>query len=307
MIVNQNAFPEEGRFYRGNLHCHSTLSDGKGTPVQRVEEYKDAGYDFLALTDHNYYSNFTEFNDDDFLLLLGTELDCPPYGDESLGYHIVGIALPGQNTIPTGKVNAGKTVDEQIAYLNSHGNIAIAAHPYWLQMRSDAYCRLDGVVGLEVFNSLCQFDFGTGFSEHIADEAIYAGQQPLLFATDDYHWEAFRDVPDHFRGYIMVKASALTHEAIVNAILSGSFYATFDGPEILRYEIRDDRVVVDTSPCHQICLRSPRTVGAVRSSYTNELTHAEFLLQGNEICVRVVAIDEYGHTSWTQILPVIPE
>ena len=66
-IQNQNSFNEQGRFYRGNLHCHTTQSDGRATPAQRVMEYKAAGYDFLALTDHNYYSNFTEYTDENFL------------------------------------------------------------------------------------------------------------------------------------------------------------------------------------------------------------------------------------------------
>ena len=49
-IRDQKSFPDEGRFYKGNLHCHSTHSDGKGTPEERIKEYRSAGYDFLAIT-----------------------------------------------------------------------------------------------------------------------------------------------------------------------------------------------------------------------------------------------------------------
>ena len=308
-IRNQKGFAVEGRFYKGNLHCHSTNSDGKGTLQQRIDEYRAAGYDFLAITDHWYYTDMPEKSDEHFLLLPGTELDCPPYEQESLGYHIVGIGKPGENTIPHGKILSKPEyrAADLLALLNDNGNFAFAAHPYWLQMRSDAYCRLDGVVGLEVFNSLCQFDFGTGFSEHIADEAVYAGQLPLLLATDDYHWEAFREVPDHFAGYVMVKAPELTHKAIMVALLAGQFYASYQGPEIRNFEIRDGRVIVETSPCRQICLRSPRIFGMTQCSYTDELTRAEFALQGHEEVVRAVALDRHGHTSWTQLLPVIAE
>ena len=41
------------RWYKGNLHCHTYWSDGAAFPDQAVREYRDAGYDFCAVTDHN--------------------------------------------------------------------------------------------------------------------------------------------------------------------------------------------------------------------------------------------------------------
>jgi predicted metal-dependent phosphoesterase TrpH len=45
-------FSTPGRFWRGNLHAHSSLSDGALNPVDVVEAYKRAGYDFLQVSDH---------------------------------------------------------------------------------------------------------------------------------------------------------------------------------------------------------------------------------------------------------------
>ena len=45
-------FSLPGRFWRGNLHTHSTLSDGALAPDQVVEAYKAVGYDFMMLSDH---------------------------------------------------------------------------------------------------------------------------------------------------------------------------------------------------------------------------------------------------------------
>jgi predicted metal-dependent phosphoesterase TrpH len=39
-------------WYRGNLHAHSDRSDGAASPVQVIDEYRAAGYDFVLLTDH---------------------------------------------------------------------------------------------------------------------------------------------------------------------------------------------------------------------------------------------------------------
>ncbi len=307
-IRNQSGFSAEGRFYKGNLHCHSTQSDGRGTPEERVAEYKEAGYDFLAITDHWFYTNQPELGDNSFLVLPGTELDCPPYGDEALCYHIVGIGRPGDELLPTGPIphTGNARVTDLLELLERHGNFAFIAHPHWSGMTT-ASCATLPAVGMEVYNGLCHYDFGTGFAEQHINEAVYAGGCPLLFATDDYHHAAFRDVPDHFSGYVMVKAPELTHQTITEALLTGQFYASYEGPEITRYEIVDNTVVVETSPCRQICLRSPHTVGGTRVSYTDELTRAEFPLQGNEESVRVVVLDKYGHASWTQLLPVIPE
>jgi PHP domain/PHP-associated len=45
---------------RGNLHAHTTFSDGVRTPAALVEEYEGRGYDFLAITDHEDHYNWVE-------------------------------------------------------------------------------------------------------------------------------------------------------------------------------------------------------------------------------------------------------
>src|SRR5262245_56971866 len=40
-------------FRRGNLHAHSTNSDGDHSPEDVILWYRNRGYAFLALTDHN--------------------------------------------------------------------------------------------------------------------------------------------------------------------------------------------------------------------------------------------------------------
>ena len=45
---------------RGNLHAHTTFSDGVHSPAALVAEYESLGYDFLAITDHEDHSNWVE-------------------------------------------------------------------------------------------------------------------------------------------------------------------------------------------------------------------------------------------------------
>ena len=76
-------FQQPGRFYRGNLHTHSTRSDGGLSPAAVVASYRERGYDFLALTDHFLATygfpivDTREFRTDRFTTLIGAELHAP--------------------------------------------------------------------------------------------------------------------------------------------------------------------------------------------------------------------------------------
>lgn len=59
---------KEGTYKKGNLHTHTTWSDGMHTPAETAKHYRSKGYDFLALTDHWVYGIHPELNRDDFLV-----------------------------------------------------------------------------------------------------------------------------------------------------------------------------------------------------------------------------------------------
>ena len=50
--MNNLPFSKPGRFWKGNLHTHSTRSDGGLSPERVCQLYRDLGYDFLSITDH---------------------------------------------------------------------------------------------------------------------------------------------------------------------------------------------------------------------------------------------------------------
>lgn len=53
----------ELRWYRGNLHTHSLWSDGNDYPEMITDWYKNQGYQFLALSDHNLLSRGDKWMD----------------------------------------------------------------------------------------------------------------------------------------------------------------------------------------------------------------------------------------------------
>jgi len=71
---------------RGNLHAHTTFSDGVRSPAALVGEYEARGYDFLAITDHEDHENWVEPGyrralarlRPDLLLFEGIELNFDP-------------------------------------------------------------------------------------------------------------------------------------------------------------------------------------------------------------------------------------
>ena len=85
-----SAFDAAGKWYRGNVHTHSTRSDAKLSPAEVAEFYRTNGYDFIALTDHLIYANPADWEDhDDFLVIQGIENH--GIDPESGMYHLVGL------------------------------------------------------------------------------------------------------------------------------------------------------------------------------------------------------------------------
>ena len=47
------------QWFRGQLHTHSYWSDGQAFPEQAIEAYKQRGYNFMCLSDHNQFAKST--------------------------------------------------------------------------------------------------------------------------------------------------------------------------------------------------------------------------------------------------------
>ena len=54
--------PARSRWFKGNLHTHTLNSDGDSTPDEVVRWYREHGYDFLVLTDHNFITEVDGLN-----------------------------------------------------------------------------------------------------------------------------------------------------------------------------------------------------------------------------------------------------
>ena len=73
--------PEKGKFYKANLHCHTTVSDGRRTPAEIKADYMAQGYSIVAYTDHELMYPHPELSDDSFLAMNGYEMSVNSPGE----------------------------------------------------------------------------------------------------------------------------------------------------------------------------------------------------------------------------------
>ncbi len=288
----------EDRWYKGNLHTHTNLSDGRESPREVVKRYRRMGYDFLAITDHRLYGIHEDLSTDDLLVLPGVELDITVPGPSRLIHHIVGIGIPGKNTYAHGeKIEYPQYTSPQmlVSMLVQRGNLCIYAHPSWSHVSSDHICDIQGLTGVEWYNHSCEMNFLCGSSEHQIDSLLRQGSRFWITACDDSHQKN----SDWAGGWIMVRAKELTQEAIVQAIISGNFYAS-QGPELHSFTIEGDKAVLTCSPCFTAGFLADTIAGYAQHSPSSELTSCTYTLKGNESYLRAVCIDSSGKKAMSQ-------
>ena len=243
-------FDKPGRFWRGNLHCHSTESDGKLTPQEVCAFYQRNGYDFISLTDHfleNYgypMTNTQPYRDDAFTTLIGAELHA---GQTELGqlWHILAVGLPLDFAAPT----ADETGPQITARALASGAYVAAAHPAWYSLTENDVRSLGDIHAIEVYNGTSHDHNDRADSWYMLDLMLMRGQHYTACATDDAH---FRDErADALLGWVHVKAEQLTPDAILAALKAGWYYSS-TGPQIHDIRITNDELIVDCSPVERI-------------------------------------------------------
>ena len=237
-----DAFSQSGQWFKGNTHAHTSVSDGKLAPEQLINEYKKAGYNFLAITDHEIYSDYTQYDTDSFIMMPGVELMLWQ-GDRKIAFttHLVGLGIPGKNKFKHAQkleYNNTTPTRELIDFLHDNGNFVILAHPYWSGTRLEHFNEYSqGIDAMEIYNNVCNLAYGTGYSEAFFDTAIWADRHIFCVASDDTH-QTVSAKNDFCGGFIMVKASCLDRSSIYEAISQGNFYAS-TGPLIDEFYVEN--------------------------------------------------------------------
>ena len=297
MVIS--AYPDEGRWLRGNLHAHTTLSDGMVPPDEQAADYREMGYDFLSVTDHNAMHRLRELNRDDFLIFPGWERDIPFGKFKCL--HVVG-QFPADYPLDTFSRPKGNpdtmSMQDLLDEMNGDNAFITLAHPVWSRMEPEEVRALHGYHAIEVFNTGTERLCRAGRADLLWDMLLREKRKVYAVACDDTHGKT--EESDRFGGWVMVKADALRVDAILSALLAGHFYAT-QGPEIHGFRIEDDQVIVDCSPCEEVHVVTwPPRGKSVYNTNGQPLTHVTCPLKGGETYVRVECVDARGCTAWSQ-------
>lgn len=241
--------PEKGNLYKANLHCHSTISDGKFTPEQLKKMYMEKGYHAIAYTDHQVSVPHTELTDENFVALTGVEI---AFGiKKATSVHICGIARnpEAELKIPNEIMDDMEKINGGIRQLNSSDYITTLNHPRWSGMSANDIMNIGNVANIEVVNGYELIQDGYGDSSACYEFELRRGRKVSPLATDDSHtMSAPGDAGyEYFQGFTVLKAPELTYQALIEALDTGAFYAS-TGPEFRNLWIDDGVLHVECSP-----------------------------------------------------------
>jgi hypothetical protein len=295
-------FSLPGRFWRGNLHTHSNLSDGALEPRQVVDAYKNAGYDFMMLSEH-FVDHFgwpiadtNGFRSNSFTTLLGVELHAPETSAGEL-WHIVAAGLPLDFPSPP-KSETGEQLAERAREAGAFIGIA---HPSWSRLTIEDGRALQAAHAVEIYNHGCAIENDLGEGWYLMDQLLNEGRRLSAFATDDAHFKT----PDYFGGWTQVKSESLTPEALLAALKAGHSYSS-QGPLIHDISIDGNAISISCSPVDTITVICGNSRSLVRNG--KAITSAEldlarleqgWLLKKKSPWFRVVCIDHAGKRAWS--------
>lgn len=242
-------FDRPGRFWRGNLHTHSNHSDGALPPAEIVGLYQEAGYNFVAVTDHfrpRYGFPVTDtraLRTADFTTIIGAELHAPRT-ELSTEWHIIAAGLP-LNFQPPGPAETGPQLARRARVA---GAFIGMAHPSASLLTLADAESLDAAHAVEVYNALSVRE-DRGDSWHLCDLLLARGHRLGAYAADDAHFQP-QDPPGCV-AWVQVRAESLDPDALLAALKAGHYYAS-TGPEIDAIEVGDGTVTVRCSPVNRI-------------------------------------------------------
>ncbi len=302
-MKRQSAFSGTEKMLKGGLHCHTTRSDGQGTPEEVIRLHYANGYDFLALTDHRNY-NFKNFAPETPITIVpGMEFDDTFETENGFRcYHIVciGPQSPDKNGYTQDEKplsGTARTQEEFQSYLDrihEKGNLTLYCHPEWSSTPARYFEKLKGNFAMEIWNSGCALGCDMDNDASYWDELLGQGIKIYGAATDDGH-----AMSQHCNGWVRVRAENNV-DSILQALKEGSFYASC-GPEIYDFYVDDSgNAVVKCSPAAKIRFHCDKHPTAIRRPEEGELlTQAELNLKGAYDYIRAVVIDSEGRYAWT--------
>lgn len=299
------AFSNPGKFYRGNLHTHSTLSDGRLEPEEVCRRYKAQGYDFIALTDHfvgrfDYpIADTRPFRDEEFTTIIGAELHSGGNDSGEL-WHILAVGLPfdfkpshSPEFYPVEGQESGPEIAQRAV---DAGAFVAIAHPEWSGLTENDMRSIASAHAVEVYNHGCEVECDRASGLHAADILAREGRKVSFIATDDAHFA--HGNKDAFGGWVMVKSEENTPEALLAALKAGAMYSS-TGPDFHDLRVEEGVVHVRSSAVKAMILQGEGA--STTGVFGDSLTRGELEIGrlSDSPWLRVTLIDSGGGKAWS--------
>lgn len=293
-------------WFKGNTHTHTTKSDGDSAPEEVARWYKEKGYQFLVLSDHNVFTDpqtLSRLVDSSFLLIPGEELTS---SFEKAPVHVNGLNIPRKLDPQTDTTLLGtiqKNVDEVRSVKGAphinHPNFGWAIDKFTLlKVRNNNL--------LEIYNGHpLVHNLGGGGKpglEEVWDFLLTSGMRIYGIAVDDAHhfkgeFGPTRSNPG--KGWVVVRAHSLNAQEIIDNLEAGMFYAS-TGVDLEDVIIEADKIEIRIKQRSSFKYRTDfiGSGGHVLSSSVEN--KAVYRLKGDEQYVRAKISDSGGGVAWVQ-------
>ncbi len=296
------------RWYKGNTHTHTLNSDGDSHPDDVAKWYKQRGYAFLVLTDHNVLTSVEALNalhglDERFLVIRGEEVT-DRFGDKPIHINALG---PSRLILPQGGTSVVDVLQRDVRAIREADAVPHLNHPnFGWAVTADELAQVEQLRLFEVFNGHPQVNNigggGVAGLEEAWDAILTSGKLIYGLATDDAHHFKRPEDPTASRpgqGWIVVRADTLAPRAILDAIERGDFYSS-TGVELRDLRVSATEVTLDirTTTFSKYRVRFTGRGGRLLSEVTTN--PATYRITGSEGYVRATVLESNGAKAWTQ-------
>jgi hypothetical protein len=306
-------------WFKGNTHTHTINSDGDSTPDDVAKWYREHGYDFLFITDHNMVTDVDPLNamfggSGQFLVIRGEEVTSNFKTSVGNVYVHVNSLNPHKTAESAKGVSARDALQKDLDAIHSAGGLAQINHPNFMwQLKAEDIAAVKGARLMEIMNThpiVNSFGAGPEFpsTEEMWDQVLSRGVVLWGVASDDTHelkpgslaGTAGADAGPG-KGWIVVRAAHLNSDEITDAIAKGDFYAS-TGAELKDYKVEGKEIIIQIRT-HNAFMTKYRTqfIGKNgRVLQDNTANPAVYSIKGDEGYVRARITDSNGKMAWTQ-------
>ena len=332
--------PAEAGWYRGNTHTHSLNSDGNVAPDDVVRWYREHGYQFVVMTEHEYITNVAPLQaifgaDEQFLVMQGQELTQsvrdPKHPDGERQAHVNAINI-GKVILPmtsegvksnlsprvytvSEKVSIAETYTRNLGLIREAGGVGQVNHPnFRWSVRMEDMMNLPDNTLFELWNGQLEINNLGGTddagnkalsTEALWDALLSKGRRLWGVAVDDSHGFKHLDEPNGAmpgQAWVVVRADRLAPDLIAASLAKGDFYSSTG--------VSLEDVVANEK---EVSLKIKQATRGAIARFTTKFigkdgkvlaevggTQPKYVIKGDEGYVRAAVMDSNGRRAWTQ-------